>query len=409
MQNPDETQASVPGGGDSLDGIVLPTAYRINAERALARYPERAANYFRHTLIGDPPWDGILQELAPLPGPEVSRFIQAGMEQQEDVMRDAPRVLRNFFIDSPPPDPPWLDRDAFGPGVRAFQRNAIPILSAFVTGVLLDGFATLISTSFTQTGRIFDNGVWRLKQNNRHQVEIFFPGGLERYGDGWKLSVRIRIVHAQIRRLLAASEEWDADELGVPVSAAHLGYAAACFAARSIKHSEALGARYTREERESYHAVWRYAGHLMGIPDTILFTDEDDANMLHQVGSMCEPPPTDEAVLMTNALINSAPLVAGITDPDARKALVHDVIYPIARALIGNRLADQLRFPKSTRFAVLFLYRMNNRFQRLVAKLRGKEPKLDAFGSLLEASAYDSAGLSYKLPDHVHAERSSQW
>ena len=116
MQNPDETQASVPGGGDSLDGIVLPTAYRINAERALARYPERAANYFRHTLIGDPPWDGILQELAPLPGPEVSRFIQAGMEQQEDVMRDAPRVLRNFFIDSPPPDPPWLDRDAFGPG-----------------------------------------------------------------------------------------------------------------------------------------------------------------------------------------------------------------------------------------------------------------------------------------------------
>ena len=409
MQNPDETQAAVSGGRDSLDGIVLPTAYRVNAQKALAKHPVQAANYLRHTLIGDPLWDGMLEELDSLPSTEVSRFIQAGMEQQEDVMRDAPRVLRDFFIDAPPPDPPWLDHDAFGPGIRAFQRNAITILPAFVTGVLLDGFATLISTSFTHTGRIFDNGVRRLKQNNRHQVEIFFPGGLERYGDGWKLSVRIRIVHAQVRRLLAASENWDADELGVPLSAAHMGYSAACFAARSIKHSESLGARYTKEERASYHAVWRYAGHLMGIPDTILFTDEDDANMLHQVGGTCEPPPTDEAVLMTNALINSAPVVAGITDPAARKALVHNVIYPIARALIGNRLADQLRFPKSSRIGVLFLYRMNSRYQRLVAKLRGKEPKLDTFGSLLEASAYDSAGLSYNLPDHVHAERSSQW
>ena len=118
--------------------------------------------------------------------------------------------------------------------------------------MLIDGFSTLISKSFVQTGRIFDNGVWRLRQNNRHQLEIFWPGGLKRYGDGWKLSVRIRFVHAQIRLLLAQTEEWEHDAWGVPVSAGHLGYAVACFAARTVKHSEALGARYSLEERAAF-------------------------------------------------------------------------------------------------------------------------------------------------------------
>ncbi len=31
-----------------------------------------------------------------------------------------------------------------------------------------------------------DNGVRRLRQNNRHFLDIFFPGGLARNGDGWK-------------------------------------------------------------------------------------------------------------------------------------------------------------------------------------------------------------------------------
>ena len=38
------------------------------------------------------------------------------------------------------------------------------------------------------------------------------PGGLEPGGDGWKLSLRIRLVHAQSRKLIReTSDEWDAE------------------------------------------------------------------------------------------------------------------------------------------------------------------------------------------------------
>ena len=111
--------------------------------------------------------------------------------------------------------------------------------------------------SFVQTGRIFDEGVRRLRQNNGHQMEIFWPGGLQRRGDGWKLSVRIPFVHGQVRRLLSESPEWDFTALGTPISAAHMGYALARFSARTLTHSETLGSVYSTEERKSFLAVCR--------------------------------------------------------------------------------------------------------------------------------------------------------
>ena len=110
---------------------------------------------------------------------------------------------------------------------------------------------------------------------------------------------------------------------------------------------------------------------------------------------------------MTNALINSAPLVAGITDTEERRKLVNNVIYPVSRGLIGNQLADNLKFPKSRLPFPLLLYRIDQRIQKLKARLRRESPK--NFAALLEASAYSDTGLSYRLPDHVHAEESKPW
>ncbi|MCY4496515.1 MAG: DUF2236 domain-containing protein, partial [Rhodospirillaceae bacterium] len=130
----------------------------------------------------------------------------------------------------------------------------------------------------------------------------------------------------------------------------------------------------------------------------------------YAVGKACEPPPGASAVLMTNALINSAPLVAGITDSETRSNLVRKTIYPITRLLIGAELADALNIPKSGMVrirAALFQFRLNNALQRLAEKATGKggNSMVTAFG----ASLYDTAGLRYEMPDNARAEESSQW
>ena len=370
-----------------MDPFRIPSVYREPYANARVNEPTAAWHYLRHTTTGDPELDQVMEELADLPQADLHRFIAAGMDRETEILRNAPRALRDFFerIDEVPP---WVDDEAFRPGVRAFMNNAISIFAAFVAGTLIEGFATQISKSFFLTGRVMDKGVRRLRQNNRHQVEIFYPEGLRRENDGWKLSVRIRFVHAQIRRLLASSGDWDVDAWGTPISAANLGYAIACFSARTLVHSAALGARYSRDERAGYCAIWRYAGYLMGIPETMLYTTEAEARQMFKIGMRCEPDPTDESVVMANALINSAPLVAGISTRTERKALVANLIYPISRALVGSELADQLRFPAHTTLKAhrtLYLYRLDAWLKRR-GVFKERESTME---KIFNASLYD--------------------
>ena len=240
-----------------------------------------------HTLIGDPLGEAMAKDLRAFSPAEARRLIEAAMnEEGEEALRNAPASLREFFRDAETA-PEWLDYAAFAPSVRMFHRNSPLILAAFVAGVLIEGFTTNIAKSFHITGRVRDQGVRRLGQNNRHMTEIFLPNGMYRYGDGWKLSVRIRIVHARVRRLLSNSEDdWDTEAWGLPISAAHLGYAVSAFSARLLKHMKTLGAKYDDEEYASFMAVWRYSGYLMGIPETILFHEADDALELYDIGHM---------------------------------------------------------------------------------------------------------------------------
>jgi len=385
----------------------IPSDYLEGYEKARLVDAEMADAYVEHIQVGDPDADAMMEALAAIPARDAHRFIEAGMEGDLDVLKDAPSVVVKFFdnLDSPPD---WMDTAAFVPGIRMFHRNSRVVLVGFVGGVLVEGFATNISKSFFITGRLRDQGVRRLKQNNRHMLESFLPGGLDREGDGLKLSVRVRIIHAQLRRLLKQSDDWDFDAWGLPLSSAHMGYSITAFSARLLKHMKGLGATFDEEERASFMAVWRYIGYLMGIPETILFKDEEEALRVFRIGGMVEPPISLESIAMANSLIASAPYVAGIPDHEARVKLT-DYAYKLSRALIGDPLANELKYPDARSLGVLLNFRNLGRLRRIMGK---SFPKLvnnpyTYFTGLLEVSAYDEAGISYRLPDHVYAEESS--
>ena len=394
----------------------IPTDNASGFERARAIDREVATNYIAHLSMVDPPADDLMEELNDFDRVAMTEFLRAGFDNDDAAMKNAPVALQEFFRDISVP-PEWLSETDFAPGIRMFHRNSKVILASFVAGVLIEGFMTNIAKSFFITGRVRDQGVRRLQQNNRHLVESFIPGGLDREGDGWKLSVRIRIIHAQVRRLINESDEWDVEAWGEPLSAGHLGFALTAFSARLLTHMKRLGASYSKEESVSFMAVWRYVGYLMGIPETILFRDEAEANRLFEIGGMCEPDPGIESISMANSLVNSAPLLADMTDPEVRRKFAM-YIYGVSRAVIGNKLADQLKYPRTSTIGVLAWFRIQQRYEAMMRNptLR-KFPFLsridrtvyDQFSGLLVVSAFDEAGISYAVPDHVYNEESSKW
>jgi len=390
-----------------VTALQTPGAYTAGYATARGVDAALADAYIRHTRIGDPDLDPVIEDVADLPGDQLQRGIRAGIERDDEALRQAPRSLRHFFEDKVEP-PAWLDFEAHAPAVRAFNVNAANVLVAFVCGVLIEGFSTLISKSFATTGRVLnpESARRRLMQNNRHLMEVFFPGGMERDGDGWKLSTRLRFVHARVRHLLANSGAWDVEHYGTPVSAAHLGLATTVFSMRLLEHAALVGAVFNEDEQASVMQVWRYTGVVMGVPEGILFVDRDHARRIFEIAHLCEPEPDSDAASMANALIGAIPLTAGI-EGERKQRKVMKLAYRLSRSLIGNQLADQLAFPKMNTMGSLAAFRARQRLQRFV---QGRQKvRLNNFSQLLDISVYDRPDDRYRMPDHYLSARSNPW
>ena len=389
----------------------IPACYVDGYNAARARDPEMAERYIRYTTQGDPLADQAVEQLSKVVPPHhVHRTIAKTVDHYDDPPKDTPEALREL-IESSAVVPDWFDPEFAMTATRAFLRNSDMVLGGLVGGAIVEGFSTLISKSFRIRSRIILNGVRRLKQNTLQLTEQFMPGGQEPGGDAWKLSLRIRLVHAQSRMLLKRSEEWDAPEHGMPLSAAHMLLGAAAFSGRLMHHVGRLGGDFSQEEREAYVHVWRYTGLVMGIPEAIMFHDQASALRTFEIAAICEPPPDDDAIIMANSIINSAPILLGFNETEERREMAA-FIYQVSRELIGNDLADSFRFPKSRFVKQIPLLFLRNRAEKTAQKLLPRlfaNRSMKRFNALMDASDLGEIEHSYALPTTLYDEDSHDW
>ena len=390
--------------------LQVPSIYSEGYDKARRSDPELATKYMEYVTVADPVADAAVAALASFDQAKVHRLIQAGMDADEAAFREAPQALQDFFHEIGTP-PAWFDPEATYAGCRAFHEYSDLFIPAFFV-VTLQNAATLISKAFHLTGRVTtEHGLRRIRQNTRHFIEIMLPGSLDRDGEGWKLSVRIRLVHAQVRRQIRAlADDWNESAYGAPLSGAHMALASANFSATMLRQAMKLGADLDAEARAGFMQTWRYASWLIGSPEELLFEgDEEKTAELYRVACVCEPPPGEEAIVIANSLINALPDIAGIAKGPARRAMtIH--AQRVSRALLGTELADQLRFPRRFTGGLLRWLRWKRRLHQSVKNL---SPRLaqrwrsEHFSFLLDASVLDD--LSYRLPDQLRADRAKPW
>ena len=142
-----------------------------------------------------------------------------------------------------------------------------------------------------------------------------------------------------------------------------------------------------------------------------MFHDYASSIRAFEIGTLCEPPPDEDAIIMANSIINSAPIVLGNSEPKTRRAQAA-YFYQVSRELIGNRLADEFRFPPGKLIKELPFLRLRNFGDRL---LRRVAPPLAAYRSrsrfrnMLEAADLGQYEHSYRLPTSVFEEDSREW
>ncbi len=326
----------------------FPTRY-VRLDEARARYGHRVDSLGRCLLQGDPLADAVVDALHGKVRAEREALLDRCLDHGIDAVKDAPDVLRAFFaeVDAVPF---WADYDRMDRGGAVFLRSGI--LGGLVLGAasLVAGYCSPAGNKpLVFTGRLNYETPRRLGETTRFVQACSLAGGMRRHGDGFKAMVKVRLMHASVRRMLQRSERWREREWGVPINQADMAGTTLLFSWVALDALAKLGFVATPDERADFLHLWRYGGYLLGVREELRCATEAEAATLWEMLKTTQEPPDDDARALANALI----LGMNGRFPEGERERRIAFGYDLSRYLIGDQYADWLGYPKSS-FARVF-------------------------------------------------------
>lgn len=297
--------------------------------------------------------------------------------------------------------PAWARPDRLARASHLFSRAGV--VGGFVLGLrsLVLGYAAPAGNKpLAFSGRLREAAPRRLAETARFVTAVCAPGGLDPGGEGRAIALRVRLMHAQVRRLLLATGRWDHESWAVPINQHDMLATGLLFSHTYLDGLRLFGLRITADEADDYVHLWRLASWVLGVDSDLLPDREPEARRLAECIFLTQGPPDADSRALTAALLQ-APLQAARTPGERRIAAARVRLSgSICRHLIGNGLADALGVPPERHpFSVPILASVLGGLDRLRAVL----PPVDASAAALGRRYWDlvvEVGMNGAVPTY---------
>ncbi|ORV97957.1 oxygenase MpaB family protein [Mycobacterium kyorinense] len=307
------------------------------------RQSQLLALFIDHYWQGDRLMDAVAMKFREIGAKHGRRLLDQALEQGIDALDDPPQELVDLFasLDNPPA---WHDPRVWKQGRRLWIDCS---LAGKVGMVIQDAIGTFVgaevSSAVGATGRFVN----RFAVRNVETVQWFFdatkPGFLDRFGDEFKNTVRVRLMHSQVR--IGLRNSWGDDHFdfhGNPISTSLTMGAAVTFALLPMLTDHNHGRKKSRAEMDAVMLYWSYIAYVFGVAPEIIPTNAEDAIMLAQYATSTAGGPTDWTAQMAGAASDNLARVPGVAGTLARSAVspaIGAVAYysgdALARALVA--------------------------------------------------------------------------
>lgn len=186
---------------------------------------------------------------------------------ENGVPSDAPRPLADLFAELEA-RPDWVEDELLERGGAAARRIGGDGFDILAFGSLLGGYRSGGALApLVRTGRIGEETLKRVGETGQWWLACTAPGGLQRGGDGWKLSVHVRVMHAFVNYQLERDADWDWEFRGVPINQFDRAGTIGSFSTSYLLQARALGVRIPAADAEAIMHLWSYVGWLMGVDE----------------------------------------------------------------------------------------------------------------------------------------------
>lgn len=353
---------------------MIPSRF-TNLPAARARFGDRVDRLAPFLLRVDPLADAAIEAMAGIERGGGFALLERMLERSE-VDPAAPAALRTF-IEETARVPAWVDWPTIDRAGDVLHRGGM--LGGLVLGAMslpLGYAAPAGNKPLVFSGRLTEQAPRRLSETSRFVQAVALPHGMRRGADGFRITLKVRIMHAHVRRMLLRSGKWDESRWGAPINQHDMAATTLLFSAVLLEGLRKFGLVIEREEAERYMQLWRYVGYLSGVDTELLPASEMEGIQLGNLIQATQGPPDDDSRALVKALVDS-PLAAARTERQMREARVRAKMgRGLVRQLVGADLADQLGIGPTPWEHVMAVFRtagvLGDRASRFSPRVREK-------------------------------------
>ncbi|WP_181725206.1 oxygenase MpaB family protein [Nocardia gipuzkoensis] len=232
--------------------------------------PEQWRDLGEALLIGDQPMDDLVEWMYREGMGRTRPLFERALREGIDNVPDAPEPLRAFFVQVETP-PEWLDREKLERAERVFRCGGADGLYiardvSFLGGYLASGF----NKTLLRTGALEKGPAKRFAETLQWALDVTSEGGMSPLGRGYRSTIHVRLIHALVRRHVAAMPDWREDEWGVPINQTDMAATLVGALIAPFVGGLAMGLFSTPRELDSAAHLARYVGWLIGVEDRFL-------------------------------------------------------------------------------------------------------------------------------------------
>lgn len=294
-------------GADVASGRRIGRATRLLTRGDPEPGPERWLGLGRALLEGDPLMDDVVDWMRRNGMRRGHAHFRRALEQGIERRDDAPEPFAALFrrVEA---RPGWVDDTLLEQGARVSQRTALTGLRVLRDAALMGGYqASAINRTLVLTGTLTRGPGRRLAETTSWWLDCTGVGGMARYRDGFRNTLRVRLMHALIRRRVREMPEWDTARWGLPVNQTDMAATQLGFSVVFLLGCRAMGIPLTRTDGRAVMHLWRYIGWLMGVdPRWLPETENRGRTLLYQI--LLSQAPADASSRQLGRALRDEPL-----------------------------------------------------------------------------------------------------
>lgn len=331
-----------PDGPRPVPGMIKILAVGLGIRQPDSRQWQRLGE---RLTVGDEPMDRLLDWMVATGLPQTRPLFDRALAEGVARVPDAPQPLRDFFS-SVETAPQWVDHELIRRGQRAMRRGGADGMYVARDVSLLGGYQfSGFNKTLLRTGALEKGSNKRFAETMQWAMDVIAEDGLEPLGVGYRSTLRVRLIHAFVRRHVGAMPDWRSDEWGVPVNQTDMAATLIGALIAPPAASLGMGILTAPDDLEAVAHLTRYVGWLIGVEDEWLpHSFRDGIRVLYHTLTALSAP--DESTRQLAAPMADDPLDWHYdTWPALRRQLARAQHLSVTSAFLGPRAMRMLGLP----------------------------------------------------------------